>query len=68
METETLVGRISMMQGRTVYSLLGEWFGWVCAGLSVFGIGLANRAARRRKERDRRQHGKERSIKRRSVA
>ena len=55
---ETLVGRISMMQGRTVYSLLGEWFGWVCAGLSLFGIGLAIRAARRRKERDRPQHGK----------
>lgn len=55
---ETLVDRISMMQGRTVYSLLGDWLGWGCAGLSLLGIGVVIRAASRRKERDRQQPDK----------
>ena len=49
---ETVVDRISLMQGRTVYALLGEWFGWACAGLSLAGIGVATRTARRRREQD----------------
>ena len=36
---ETLVDRVPMMQGRTVYALLGDWIGWVCALLSLVGIG-----------------------------
>jgi apolipoprotein N-acyltransferase len=55
---ETLVDRIPMMQGRTVYALLGEWLGWGCAGLSLFGLGLAIRIPKRRKERDRQQPDK----------
>ncbi len=55
---EILVERISMMQGRTVYALLGEWFGWGCAGLFLFGIGAVVRTARRRKGRDRQQPDK----------
>lgn len=38
---ETLVERVPMMQGRTVYALLGDWIGWVCALLSLAGIGRA---------------------------
>ena len=47
---ETLVDRIPLMQGRTVYALLGDWFGWGCAGLAIFGIGRVIRDFRRRKE------------------
>jgi apolipoprotein N-acyltransferase len=49
---EALVDRIPMMQGRTVYAVLGEWIGWVCAIVSIFGIGLAIRLSRRRNEHD----------------
>jgi len=38
---ETLADRVPMMQGRTVYALLGDWIGWVCALLSLAGIGRA---------------------------
>jgi len=39
---ETLVGRVAMMkQGPTVYALLGDWVGWVCALISLAGIGRA---------------------------
>ncbi|MDA8428584.1 MAG: apolipoprotein N-acyltransferase [Geobacteraceae bacterium] len=38
---ETLVERVPMMQGRTVYALSGDWLGWVCALLSLAGIGQA---------------------------
>jgi apolipoprotein N-acyltransferase len=36
---ETLVGRVPMMQGRTVYALMGDWLGWACALFSLAGIG-----------------------------
>lgn len=36
---ETLVGRVPMMQGRTIYALLGDWIGWLCGVLSITGIG-----------------------------
>ena len=38
---ETLVDRVPKMQGRTVYALLGDWIGWLCALLSALGIGVA---------------------------
>jgi apolipoprotein N-acyltransferase len=38
---ETLVDRVPMMQNSTVYALLGDWLGWVCALLSLAGIGRA---------------------------
>jgi len=38
---ETLVDRVPMMQGRTVYALAGDWLGWLCALLSLAGIGRA---------------------------
>jgi apolipoprotein N-acyltransferase len=43
---ETLVARVPMMQGRTLYSFLGDWLGWVCTLLSLIGIGRALRAVR----------------------
>ena len=37
----SLAGRIPLMQGRTVYAVLGDWIGWACALIALFGIGLA---------------------------
>lgn len=45
---ETLVDRVAMMQGRTVYALLGDWLGWVCGLLSLAGIGRALLVSARR--------------------
>jgi apolipoprotein N-acyltransferase len=47
---EALVDRVPMMQGRTVYALLGDWIGWVCALLSLAGIGRALLISARRNE------------------
>ncbi|MBK5273580.1 MAG: apolipoprotein N-acyltransferase [Desulfuromonadales bacterium] len=38
---ETLVDRVPMMQGRTLYALCGDWIGWFCALLTLAGIGRA---------------------------
>lgn len=35
---ETLSGRVSLLQGRTVYAVLGDWIGWVCAAITFIGI------------------------------
>ncbi len=35
---ETLVDRVPMMQGRTLYALLGDWIGWICALVFLAGI------------------------------
>jgi apolipoprotein N-acyltransferase len=45
---ETLVDRVAMMQGRTLYALAGDWLGWVCALLSLAGIGSAYRVSEQR--------------------
>jgi apolipoprotein N-acyltransferase len=45
---EALVDRVPMMKGRTVYALLGDWIGWVCALLSLAGIGRALLVSSRR--------------------
>jgi apolipoprotein N-acyltransferase len=37
----SLVGRIPLMQGRTVYAVLGDWIGWVCAIITLLGISRA---------------------------
>ncbi len=47
---ETLVGRVPMMQGRTVYALLGDWLGWICALIALVGIGRALVVSARRNE------------------
>jgi len=39
----SLAGRIPLIQGRTVYAVLGDWIGWVCAIIALFGIGRALR-------------------------
>jgi apolipoprotein N-acyltransferase len=33
-----LTGRIPLMQGRTVYAVLGDWIGWLCAIVALLGI------------------------------
>lgn len=46
---ETLVGQVPIMkEGPTVYALLGDWLGWVCALLSLAGIGRALLVSTRR--------------------
>jgi apolipoprotein N-acyltransferase len=45
---EAMVGRVPMMQGYTVYGLLGDWLGWVCALLSLAGISRALLVSSRR--------------------
>jgi apolipoprotein N-acyltransferase len=46
---EALVDRVPMMEGRTVYALLGDWPGWLCALLSLAGIGRALQVSALRK-------------------
>lgn len=43
----SLTGRIPLIQGRTVYALLGDWIGWVCAIITLLGIGRALQKTRR---------------------
>jgi apolipoprotein N-acyltransferase len=50
---ETLAGQIPMMHGRTVYAILGDWAGWLCAILAFFGIGRAYQLIRRRSDSNR---------------
>jgi apolipoprotein N-acyltransferase len=45
---ETLVDRVAMMQGSTVYALAGDWLGWICGLLSLAGIGRALLVSARR--------------------
>ena len=42
----SLAGTIPLLQGRTVYALLGDWIGWVSGIITLAGIG---RAVKRRK-------------------
>jgi apolipoprotein N-acyltransferase len=42
---EALVDRIPMMRGRTVYAVMGDWLGWVCASISLAGLSRAIRGA-----------------------
>jgi apolipoprotein N-acyltransferase len=48
---ETLVDQIPMMQGRTIYAVLGDWLGWVCGIISIFGVGQSIRVSRSRRVR-----------------
>lgn len=45
---QTLVGRVPMMGGRTIYAVLGDWIGWACGILSLFGVARAIHVSRRR--------------------
>lgn len=39
----SLAGTIPLMQGLTVYAVLGDWIGWVCGAVALAGIGRAFR-------------------------
>jgi apolipoprotein N-acyltransferase len=41
---ETLSGRVPLMQGRTVYGMLGDWLGWLCGAITLYGVVRARRA------------------------
>ena len=43
----SLVGKIPLMQGRTVYEIMGDWIGWVCAIIALLGIGRVVETMRR---------------------
>lgn len=43
----SLTGRIPLLQGRTVYAVLGDWIGWLCALIALLGIGRALQTTRR---------------------
>jgi apolipoprotein N-acyltransferase len=43
----SLSGRVPLMQGRTVYSVLGDWLGWLCAAIALYGIVRVRMSARR---------------------
>jgi hypothetical protein len=37
------------MKGKTVYYLLGDWLGWLCAAVSLAGLAWAWRLGRARR-------------------
>ena len=43
----SLVGEIPMMQGRTIYAVMGDWFGFLCIILTLAGIGRAYQLTRK---------------------
>jgi apolipoprotein N-acyltransferase len=46
----SLVGEIPLMQGRTFYAVMGDWFGYLCIILSLAGIGRAYQLNRKHVE------------------
>jgi len=50
---ESLVHRIPLLQGSTLYAQFGDWIGWLCIVLTVFCIGQAVQSAGPGKEKDR---------------
>ncbi|HYA13223.1 MAG TPA: apolipoprotein N-acyltransferase [Syntrophales bacterium] len=44
----TLVGRIPLMRGRTVYAVVGDWLGWLCTILTLLSIGRVYQLTRHR--------------------
>ncbi len=50
----SLVGKVPLIQGRTVYGVLGDWIGWGCAGITLYGLGgsflVARKSARSGKQ------------------
>ncbi len=34
----SLAGSVPLMQGRTVYAVLGDWIGWACGLIALYGI------------------------------
>jgi apolipoprotein N-acyltransferase len=47
---ETLIDRVPMMRGRTIYAVIGDWLGWACGILSIFGIGRSFQLSKLRSE------------------
>jgi apolipoprotein N-acyltransferase len=45
----SLAGTIPLMQGRTVYAVLGDWIGWICAIIALAGLVRAYRSRRHAK-------------------
>jgi len=44
---ESLVGSVPLMRGRTVYAILGDWLGWACGAIAIYGIIASLRTSRR---------------------
>ena len=47
---EVLLDRVPLLTGRTLYALLGDWIGWLCAIFSLAGIAWAYRISSRAKQ------------------
>lgn len=47
---ETLVGSVPLMTGSTVYTRFGDWIAWLCAALSLYGIGRSVHLSRSRRK------------------
>ena len=47
---ESLVGRIPLLQGSTLYAQFGDWIGWLCILITVCSIAQAWRVARPKEE------------------
>jgi apolipoprotein N-acyltransferase len=43
----SLVGEVPMMQGRTIYAVMGDWFGYLCIILALAGIGRSYQLTRK---------------------
>jgi apolipoprotein N-acyltransferase len=39
----TLMGEVPMLEGRTFYSVVGDWLGWFCLGIVLFAEGKFQR-------------------------
>jgi apolipoprotein N-acyltransferase len=42
-----LAGKIPLMQGSTVYTIVGDWLGWVCLLITMIGLGKVFQTRRR---------------------
>jgi apolipoprotein N-acyltransferase len=40
----SLAGKVPLMQGRTVYGVMGDWLGWACASIVLYGVFRARHA------------------------
>lgn len=53
-----LIGDVPLMQGRTLYAAVGDWFGYPCIILAIAGIGRAYQLTRKRTEIEKAPPGK----------
>lgn len=45
---EVLTDRVPLLEGETLYGKAGDWIGWLCAAISLGGIGMVTVSKKRR--------------------